>query len=301
MKDLIKIVFALFIAVSVASCSKESSQIEQVGDKSTVTITAVIPQYTATKAISDGKGATMLKYSVYDLNGNKIPGLDGKATIVGSSAVINMRLVKDMSYKIIFWAQNPQCDAYNTTDLSAIKVDYTGNANDDARDAFVAVEEIYVTGTFNRKVTLRRPFAQINLGATDRYGVVDNGKEMKSSIYIEGVPDTFYPLENSVSGDATVDFKPALFPGAPATLTVDSESYGYVSMNYILAPAEQDALNKIEARFVLPDGYEINFPISSIPYQANYRTNILGRFFTSVVTFNIVVDAEFDNQEYTIN
>lgn len=72
------------------------------------------------------------------------------------------------TYRIVCWAQSSQSKAYNTADLSKIAVSYENAVNNDEfRDAFTASEEIYVQNEGNdRKIILKRPFAQINVGTT---------------------------------------------------------------------------------------------------------------------------------------
>lgn len=295
-------------ALGVAGCSKEVSQLEQIGSKSEVAFRVVLPQDGGTRAISDGSGATALKYSVHDEDGTLIPGLSGTATLEGGTASINVSLVKNMTYKFIFWAQNPSCSAYNTADLTRIVVSYEGNANDEARDAFYAVKEIFVEGSFSTEVVLRRPFAQINFGSADIEGFEDYGALLKSTIEVDGLPQVFYPLENGlpqlfpptgsiISGSIPSSFTDAVFPGAPAYIFVDGAKYRHISMNYVLAPKGKDMLNKLVAKFTLKSGKQVTIPVSNVPVQANYRTNIVGNLFTDVVNIKVVVDADFLNPD----
>lgn len=91
-------------------------------------------------------------------------------------------------YRVAFWAQKSNTDYYDTSDLTAVKVNYekpstdgAGSAysgnwslsnNDDLRDAFTATVSI-INGVVNygspsanaaKVLELRRPFAQINIG-----------------------------------------------------------------------------------------------------------------------------------------
>ncbi len=309
--NIILLVVAAGCALGISGCSKEVSQLEQIGSKSEVAFTAVVPQELATRAISDGSGATALKYSVYDGDGTLIPGLSGTATMVGGSANINMTLVKNMKYKIIFWAQNPNCAAYNTSDLTAIKVNYSGIANDEGRDAFYAVKEIFVDGGFSQEVILRRPFAQINFGTADIEGFEDYGPLLQSTIEVDGLPDVFHPFENGtpqlfpplgsmISGSISSSFSMAEFPGAPAYLYVEGYRYRYVSMNYILAPKGLGMLDKVVAKFKLKSGKQVALTVSNVPVQANYRTNIVGNLFTDIVNVRVVVDADFLNPDNNV-
>jgi hypothetical protein len=59
---------------------------------------------------------------------------------------------------------------YNVADLKAIKVstDYSVNkGNDESRDAFFAYDSETITANLAKTITLRRPFSQLNIVATD--------------------------------------------------------------------------------------------------------------------------------------
>lgn len=134
-------------------------------------------------------------------------------------------------YKVAFWAQNSETDAYDASDLKKIKVNYKdshGNEmpnNDELRDAFCATEYISAGKGHTQHVVLRRPFAQINVGTTgaDYYHLMTNDKVFpnmivqESRLVIEGACD----LLDLVTGEAsmsdsfngTVDYTWAAIPG----------------------------------------------------------------------------------------
>lgn len=77
-------------------------------------------------------------------------------------------------YRIAFWAQNSDCDAYNTDDLQKVTVDYTYNDKDgqshnyknnlENRDAFCCYIDFKGSDTGEHQAILKRPFAQLNVG-----------------------------------------------------------------------------------------------------------------------------------------
>lgn len=133
---------------------------------------------------------------------------------------LDLTLVRSQKYKIVFWAQSSECDAYDTDDLKAVKIKYKSDDDSDPiylnnaelRDAFCKTEEFSTTsvgngnsiwedGRITRNVTLRRPFAQINVGASenDFKKAKDAGYEIsKSKITIRNAATQFNVVDNTV-------------------------------------------------------------------------------------------------------
>jgi hypothetical protein len=40
--------------------------------------------------------------------------------------------------------------------------------------------------------------------------------------------------------------------------------------------------------------------VANVPYQRNYRTNIIGDFLTEIAQVNVVVMEEFDEPDYIV-
>ena len=118
--------------------------------------------------------------------------------------MLDIKLVKNVTYSFVFWAQAPEVagqEAYYDLSTfyvdSKVKVNYDVKANDDLRDAFCAMKEIYVTGPVDETVYLRRPFAQINFGASD-YSYVKQlllHTGMLSEMTVLGIPETITVLD----------------------------------------------------------------------------------------------------------
>jgi hypothetical protein len=200
---------------------------------------------------------------------------------------VTTKLVKGHTYTFVFWAQNSACTAYNTTDMSAIKVDYAANCNDETRDAFYKMDSFTVTEAFEETEVLTRPFAQINFLADDAAGVV-GVNAYKSKVTVTGVPTTLNTLDGTVGTETTdVTFALATIPNE--TLA-GYESYKYVAMNYILAATDKEVKNEVV--LTVNDGtQDVNtVTVANCPVQRNYRTNIFGSLFTLEGKFNIVID-----------
>lgn len=74
--------------------------------------------------------------------------------------------------------------------------------------------------------------------------------------------------------------------------SVNDVTYYWVSMNYILAPAERAVIDNIRATFNY-NGENLVFDVPNVPYRRNFKTNILGDLFTGPAKFNVVVMPEY--------
>ena len=197
-----KLFLGMFAAAGMlfaTSCSNDELDVVQSGDEAQVTFSLGLEGGIATRAISDGTGAKKLVYAVYKLNANGIPFLqkvvgsnndgqfvDLEAFDGGLTETVSVTLAKGQTYQVAFWAQNPICNAYTTTDLTNVKVDYEDAANNnDDRDAFFKTVEFTVNGNQTIDVELKRPFAQINVenGIVESDGITTRGEKVEIHPY----------------------------------------------------------------------------------------------------------------------
>ncbi len=295
----------IFAAAALAvSCQKGDGTQEGASE---VTFSVGVPAGVAVKAIGDGNSATELYYAVFDDEGKYLEGLAQEAPLVveDKTAEITLKLVRNFTYTIVFWAQAPGAPYTFDPEEGVVTVDYSGDANDEKRDAFCKVHTFTVPdrATFEETVYLKRPFAQINFGAADLDYVTELGLSVKSTVVIDGLADTYDILNGVVYGNASTQFALTTIPAQcnPAeTLVVGGEEYGYVSMNYVLAPsAEGSELATVSATFEY-NGADVQVNVPNVPYRMNHRTNIIGSFFTDQVKFTIVVDEAFLQPDYII-
>lgn len=317
--------FAAASMLLATSCTNDELDVVQSGNEAQVTFSLGLEGGIATRAISDGTGAKKLVYAVYNAEGELIKTIanadtngqfvDTEAFDGGLTETVSVSLAKGQQYTVAFWAQNPQCTAYTTTDLENVKVDYAGLNNDETRDAFFKAETFTVTGSTEIDVVLKRPFAQINVGVyqSDWDAAVASEIEIeKSKVTIEKAATSINLLTGEVDGEETVEYGFDIIPAkftASETLDVDlnndgtKENYVYLSMSYILANDKttgyaKTTLEDLDFTFAPTSGNNITFGdgLNSVPVQRNWRTNIIGKILTGDVTFNITIDPIYDGE-----
>ncbi len=198
----------------------------------------------------------------------------------------------------MFWVQKAGAPYNFDTTNHKVDVTYTNvTANSDIYDAFFKCEDVAVSGSINRTVELRRPFAQINIGATDYAAAKAAGwVTEKTSVHVDDVYSTLNVFDATVSNRVaggytyTLAAKPdKATDGAFPVSGVDAE---YQSMVYVLTGADQ-ALTNVE--FKAHAGTEvITRNYANVPVRRNYRTNIYGNILTEAANFTVQIIPEFN-------
>jgi len=326
-----KLFLGMFAAAGMllaTSCSNDELDVVQSGNEAQVTFSLAAEGGIATRAISDGTGADLLYYAIFDAQGKLITTINGStAGLLKKNAFLNgskqdaveVTLAKGQEYTAVFWAQDASCTAYTVTaetDGLKVAVDYDGDNNNETRDAFFKAEPFKVTGNTEIDVVLKRPFAQINVGVTeaDWKAAVESGIEItKSKVVIKNAATSINLLDGTVSGEEEVTYNFATIPAKFATAETlevdvnrdgtiqDDEKYKYLSMSYILTDndAERTTLEAdgLQFTFSPENGEDIVFDegLHAVPVQRNWRTNILGKILTGDIQFNIEIDQRFDD------
>lgn len=268
---------------------------------------------TATRAISDGTGANQLMYAIFDEEGTLVIGKDVKDNVTGLTSAngysFYVSLAKGKTYKATFWAQNSSCKAYTVSDDMKVTVDYAGLNNDEARDAFFVTSEPFtVDASTTVSVVLKRPFAQVNVGAFPwdlEYAEESGMNVVLSGATVKGVANTIDLFDGSVEGEVEVNYSLAAIPQEDLTVDVDDngekEVYEYLSMSYILAGPESTT-HEMAFTFADTDGVDpfvFDSGLGSVPIRRNWRTNIVGQILSSDISFNIKIDPVYEGE--TIN
>lgn len=306
-------------ALAMVSCQKELlGPATQEGQEVEVSLDLTTPLM-GTKAYADGNTVDVVHVHVYqhDANGNltyiapasqendpETPSQDVRMS--GGRASYSTRLVTGQTYTFVFWAEKSGNSAYAyAPGTQTVSVNYTGAAgNDERRDAFYAVlKDVEITGAYSASVTLNRPFAQINFGASDYEAAKAAGITVTgASVKLTGIGNSINLLNGSVTGDETVTFAEATLPTDPATLSAAGENYKYVAMDYVLVGKDDKTLSDVTltlaARGTLSTTPEYTY--TNVPLQGNYRTNIVGYLFTSPADITITVDPRFGNPDENI-
>ena len=318
-----KLFLGMFAAAGMllaTSCSNDELDVVQSGNEAQVTFSLGLEGGIATRAISDGESADVLMYAVFDEAGNRINTIQKVSrTGVTFPTTENITLAKGQTYKVAFWAQDEDCEAYTVSDDMKVTVNYANNKNkgnnDETRDAFFKTVEFTVTRSTSIDVELKRPFAQINVGVTkaDWDAAVASGITVaQSSVVIKNAATELNLLDGTVSGETEVSYELANIPSDPAILQVDTdgdgikEDYNWLSMSYILPFAESTGYEKAaleDVAFVFASNgepIEFNQGLNNVPVQRNWRTNIIGKILTGDITFNIVIDEEFEDNHNVV-
>lgn len=297
-KNLFKTFAAAAMSVLALACAKE--QVAPLdGEICEATFDVAVPGGISTKAIADGTTAKELWYQVFDKDGNVIAGL-GKtkheSLLSDRQTSVSMQLVKDQTYNIVFWAQSEGQTCYKFDDLSQITVDYAAaKANEESRDAFLAVKNITVSGPINETVEMKRPFAQLNIGTADAAIAAKAGVVIKTSkVEMKGLPNVLNTINGTTDGAVDVTFADNAVPSTEV-LSVNGKDYTYLAMNYILAPAEGKEISDVKATFTAEGKDPVSLSAFSVPFQRNYRTNIIGNILTNSADFNVIVVPDFED------
>lgn len=332
---------SLAVLLLMGSCAKEDPFSIDSGEKVIVKYTAQLPGYIDSRAIGDGKKANELFFWVFDENNNELEALRQRNISFNNSgqATVEVSLTPGHNYSFAFWAQNKECKAYDPYNSDRITIDYWGLnapviANDDLRDAFYALEKnisVSAQGEIvQRRVTLRRPFCQLNYGIDSLAfkSIKAAGFDLtnaKAYVYVSNAYTQFgllegQPIDTYNSTPVWFDFN-VMPKGIPNDILRDvwwlndpnDEDSGelkdflWFSFNYFLTTlpiGNTENPSSIDTYIVLQtaDGKTFTSPtFTNITVQGKSRTNILVDFFTEDVNFNVVIDQNFDDNDHVVN
>ena len=285
-----------------ASCAKEDISSSIGGGEVEVTFTANLPEL-GTRAYADGTNANILYYNVYDAATDTLLQVSGsKEADATNLFIVNIPMLKGMTYDIVFWAVNKD-GGYYTLNGKEITVNFENgkkDANDNNRDAFYAYVENFDPTAANADTTIElyRPFGQLNAATSDFEAVTNNLVTLTTS----SLKVTTFSKLNLETGVATVPVDVTFDATAmPCMLTTGEEilmaNYKYLSMNYLIP-------GNVNAEFTFKgtrnNGSEVTFTGTSytnVPVKANYRTNILGALLTMPTEFTVEVKPGFGGEE----
>ena len=287
----------LFIA---GSCQREN--LEPVQQGNTVTYTVTVPDALATKGIGDNvANVNTLHYEVYRTAvAETVTFTDADrllyhktATVTNGTAKIELELVNDQNFTVLFWAQVGETnEAYDVTDLTNVTLKSPIKANQVDYAAFSGVDFIEGTDALTDKtIELTRPVAQINLGTTAAsLTAFDAPVRLDgSSMTVAGLSNTFN-VAKQIPGAAftcTTVYDEKAVPAEP--LEVNTTNYVYVGMNYVGFAPEVGTPVIVSYDINTTEGH-IQNTIENVPVKPNYRTNIIGNLITSKTAYTVELD-----------
>lgn len=276
------------VAMFTTSCQKEMESDANVGETSIVSFNLSTPEI-STRAYGDGTTATKLQYAVYDAAGNELTELTETNGTIDKSTTVTLQLTNGNEYSIVFWAAAPNAPYEVDFANKEMTVDYDNVvSNSDDLDAFYAYHTFKVSGVQTETVTLKRPFAQLNIGTSDyeisrKAGYVPT----KSSVTVKQVYNTLNFVDGTVSGETDAVFAMNAIDRTEAFPVAGNE---YLAMAYLLV--FEDVVN---VDFTYSDDYDNakTREVTNVPVKRNYRTNIYGEILTSNVSINVNIEPQF--------
>lgn len=290
-----------------ASCSNDDFEGIAAGDGLKLEVS--IPGEFGTRVFSDGTTATELQVAVFDATGKTLlmSNVEGNGnaynnayneeisvgTFTAGKTTVTLPLARSQQYKIAFWAAAPDAPYTFTPSSASVAIDYSGaTVNDESRDAFFAADTFTADGTVH-PVTLKRPFAQVNVGTDD----VAAAKLANLTVTSAGL--TFSSLSTHLqlmTGNTYGAAKNVTFAAkAPATAEAfPVDGYQYLAMAYVLPPATSIRSKSILDNVTLSVNGNASFnTFSNIPVMGNYRTNIYGSLLTTKELFNVTIEEQY--------
>ena len=235
----------------------------------------------------------------------------GSVYMYGLTATLDIKLVKDVKYRIVFWA-----DAFGESYDSPYKMNMTTGrmtidfdnydilSNQENMDAFYGYLDIEPVSGKVFSVTLKRPFAQLNIGANidevEALGVSTEG--LLTGIEVECLDEI--PIVgdivkgyDGVDGDKIIykeptirTFKLAPRPSDNYKFPIEPNKYDYICLNYIY-PSEYGETSPLTFNYEI-EGRQYSRTLN-VPLERNHRTNIYGDLLTTASRIKVTIDPFF--------
>ena len=293
MKKLIKCCCLSIAAILASGCSSDSETLfhntdnDEVLVKFNLCLEVIQENETPTRSLatgyhfSDGKSISIVKCYIYnqsygtnaspvktfDINVNKLKG------------EIAIPLPKKDIFDIVFLATSiDQTDSsskmyYDTTDRS-LNINYAlVKNNDEEMDCFYAVQKgVSSDNTTTKNVELKRPFAQLNIGAKD-YAEYDASKPVAStSVEVKGIYNKMSLMDGNVVGSPIdVVFSESKIPNNQIYPIVGAQ---YIAMNYLLVNQRKLIETTISFNHYDTSNDPLEITFKDIAVERNYQTNV---------------------------
>ena len=266
-----------------------------------------VPQSVKTKAaIASGLNVDILRYEIYGASFDTDRLAYGfvedlSVTPEGKRCFeLNLNLVADQTYNMVFWAEVKGAGHYDTSNLKNVKINNYDDelSNDESRAAFFAKKTFSTASPVKETVVLYRPFAQLNFGTETYLSDLTSKGDIEvtgATVTVTNVATSFNTVTGEGEGSQTVIFQKAAIPSDPTQLTVKTggveKKYHYLAMNYLIVP-ENEANVNVDAVFTTNYG-DVLVEVDNVTVKENFRTNIIGNLLVTGAELDIVVDDRF--------
>lgn len=286
------------MAFLISSCSSEQVELDNNEENNVnIEITLPVSDDIRTRAFSDGLSINNLICYAYT-NSNPV---GNKPDIVSTvplhnyagkpGAYYSLTLPKNASYDLVFVAtscsQESNSKIYYNSQQRTLNLNYDKiSQNDEALDCFWGVIKNVSPNSYSYKVTLKRPFAQLNIGSKD----VPSTTPLSVSVDVKGVYSSFNVMDGSVSGKTNLSLAKS---SVPTGHSYPIPGYDYLSMNYLLV---NERTNVDVSMTVDNQGMTSDCTFDNVPIQRNYRTNVYGNLLTADNNFEVEISSGFQNK-----
>lgn len=330
MKSFFRFLMAAVVMFGAVACSQYDEQQDVEVGKEVVTTFSLGLENLGTRVAGDSGMIDKVAWGIYEHQADgkgrflRVHSSDnpdnGPADFDGEKAEIEVTLFTGKMYDLVFFGYCSATNAYSIDwEARELNVDYSDLANLEARDAFYHVEPAFTAGA-NKTFTLRRPFAQLNVGQSiEDYNIMQltgnyiekSSVTVKTKVYskmkLTATKDENGHIINSgpVSGELE-DVTLSMNNVVSDNLTVNEVAYKHIAMNYLLVN-EKQVINEVVFKFTenVPENTtgtptEFTRTYHNVPLQRNFRTNILGRIISDEYNFEIKIDARFAEPDNVI-
>ncbi len=215
-------------------------------------------------------------------------GYQPVAEISAKSTSVTLTLSRNQEYRVVFFAMH--ADAYEVqfgdNNLAKFSFKRSLKANDASLDAFYAAVDVTSSST-NYDVTMKRPFAQVNVLAT-KTDVPKNQTSFSSSMSVLAPVSFDLFAGAAVSGEEEITFSANAITAAAVGKYKDTHTW--IGMNYVLVPAS----GSVTVSAFNESGMVEPLKIGKVPVKVNGRTNLVGDIYSlSEYHFNLGIDPVF--------
>lgn len=293
LKNMKKISFFAVGLLLLAACQKEAIVSESGTTGEYVTISAQLPESMTSRTIGDGTTVNRCILEIYQ-DGSLLDEGRKVVQINENKATFQAKLTSGEDYQLVLWADyssDSSTDTYYDTDspdglknISRITDTYVGN--NDQLDAFFA-SETFTASENSVSVTLKRPFAQLNIYASDMDALLnDEVKPATVSVTFNSVYTSFNAAEGIAGNEVSLSYaNPVAIIGENAQMSYD----------YLFAPDTESTLNDFTMHFYNAAGVELpSYTFTNIPIQRNYRTHVTGNLQTVDASLSVVIQPDFE-------
>lgn len=298
------IILSFLASLLLFSCAPEDI-LEATGNPGMVTVDVTVPSdpEMKTRAFADGSQLSQLKCYVYMQGSSGTPLMsqdismkfaDGKRC--GS---LSIDLPTGGVYDFVFLATScPQDDrnskVYYDPEKRTVNLNYDRiSSNDEGVDCFFNVLKGVSMEKSNYSVTLRRPFAQLNIGTKDLvlYNEMASAELSTVGVSVDGVYKSVDVMDGSVQGSPVKVNMAAVSLPSGQVFPVSGASY--LAMNYLLVNERKN----VDVNMTASNGsssFDVKF--DKVPVQRNYQTNVFGNLLTGENDFTVEINPVFGGQ-----